>query len=142
MADPRNELADIIVLVAPEMTARASGLPLWMWTVGLISVACVALMIWQWHRRRFERTLRAIAVAVARQQARPVVLAARLDIWARARFQLARLDAAACPQGIDATGWSDWVNALSQLRFAPSPPSGFEDLADLCETARQWSRHA
>lgn len=142
MADPRNELADIIVPVAPEMTAGGGGLPLWIWAVGLISLVFVALVAWPWHRRRFERTLRTIAVAVAQQQGTPVELAARLDTWARARFKLARLDAAACPQGIDATGWSEWVHALTQLRFAPSPPGGMDVLAALCETARQWKRHA
>lgn len=141
MADPRNELADIIVPVAPEMTARASGLPLWLWAVGLFGAACVALFAWQWHRRRFARTLRAIAVSATRQQGAPTELAARLDDWARARFQLARLDAARCPQGLDAADWSDWVNTLTQLRFAPLPPDGLADLAALCETARQWKRH-
>ena len=142
MADPRNELADIVVPLAPEMAARASGLPLWMWAIGLIGVVCVALFAWQWHRRRFARTLRAIAVAAARRQAVPTELAARLDEWARARFQLTRLDAASCPQGLDATDWSGWVDALTQLRFAPSPPGGMDDLAALCATARQWKRHA
>ena len=142
MADPRNELVDVIVPVAPEMTASASSLPLWMWAVGLLGVACVALMIWQWHRRRFARTLRTIAVAVAQQQGTPIELAARLDAWARARFQLTRLDAASCPQGPEAADWSDWVHALTQLRFAPSPPGAMDDLAALCETARQWKRHA
>lgn len=142
MADPRNELADIIVPVAPEMAASAGGLPLWLWAVGLIGVVCVALVAWQWHRRRFARTLRAIARAAARQQGAPIELAARLDAWARAQFRLARLDAASCPQGLDANAWSDWVNALAQLRFAPPPPGGMDDLAALCETARQWKRHA
>jgi len=142
MADPRNELADIIAPVAPEMAARTNGLPLWVWAVGLISMVCVVLVAWQWHRHRFARALQRIAVEVARQQGTPVELAARLDTWARARFQLARLDAARCPSGLDAAGWADWVHALTQLRFAPSPPGGMDDLAALCETARQWKRHA
>ena len=142
MADSRNELADIIVPLAPEMAASASGLPLWLWAVGVLGVACVALLAWQWHRRRFVRTLRKIAGAAARQQGTPTELAARLDGWARARFQLPRLDASTCPQGLDATAWSDWVNALTQLRFAPSPLGGMDDLAALCETARQWKQHA
>ena len=142
MADPRNELADIIAPVAPEMTARTIGLPLWVWAVGLISAVCVVLVAWQWHRRRFARALRTIAVEVGRQEGTPVELAARLDTWARARFQLARLDAASCPPGLDAAGWADWVHALTHLRFAPSPPVGMDDLAALCETARQWKRHA
>ena len=142
MADPRNELADIIVPVAPEMTARASGLPLWVWAIGVLGAVCVALLIGLWHRRRFARTLRAIAVAVARRQGTLSDLATRLDDWARARFQLTRLDAARGPQGLDAADWSDWVNALTHLRFAPPSPDGMEDLAALCETARQWKQHA
>lgn len=142
MADPRNELADIIVPAAPEMSASTSGLSLWMWAVGLLGLACVALIVWQWHRHRFSRALRTIAVASARQQGTPLELSDQLDDWARARFQLTRLDAAICPQGLDVDDWSDWVNTLTQLRFAPSPPGGFERLVALCETARQWSRHA
>lgn len=142
MADPRNELADIIVPVAPAMTASADGLLLWVWAVGLLGVACVALVIWQWHRHRFARALRAIAVTVARQQGTSVDLSSRLDAWARTRFQLKRLDATNCPRGLDASDWSDWVNALTQLRFAPSPPGGMDDLAALCETARKWKQHA
>ena len=142
MADPRNELADIIVPVAPEMTASASSVPLLSWAVGLIAVVFVALLAWQWHQRRFARALRSIAVAVARQQGTPVELADRLDIWARARFRLARLDAATCPQSLDAIAWSDWVHGLTELRFAPSPQNGYEKLTDLCETARKWEWHA
>lgn len=141
MADPCNELADIIVPVAPAMTASGSGLPLWLWAVGVLGVVCVALLAWQWRRRRFVRALRAIARAAARQQGAPTELAARLDEWARARFQLPRLDAATCPQGLDAADWADWVHSLTHLRFAPSPPAGMDDLAALCETARQWKRH-
>lgn len=142
MADPRNELADIIVPVAPEVMASASGASWWPWAAGLAGIFLVVLLVWQWHRRRFARALRAIAAAVARQQGAPVELAGRLDAWARARFRLARLDAAGCPQGLDAADWSDWVNAVTQLRFAPSSPGGFEALATLCATARRWKRHA
>ena len=142
MADPRNELADIIVPVAPQMAASASGLSLWGWAAGLIAVVLVALLAWRWHRRRFARALRAIAAAVDRQQATPVELAGRLDAWARVRFRLARLDAATCPQSLDAIAWSDWVHGLTELRFAPSPQNGYEKLTDLCETARKWEWHA
>lgn len=142
MADPRSELADIVVPLAPEIAAHAGALPPWVWAVGLIGVACVALAIWQRRRRRFARALRAIAVAAARRQGASIDLAARLDAWARARFQLTRLDALTCPPGLDPAAWSDWANALTQLRFAPPPPDGFEALAALCETARQWKRHA
>jgi len=142
MADPRNELADIIVPVAPAMAASAGGLPLWVWAAGLLGVAGVMLTVWQWRRRRFARSLRAISAAVARQQGTPVALSRLLDAWARGRFGLSRLDAENCPQGLDAADWSDWVNALTHLRFAPSPPAGMDELAALCETARQWKRHA
>jgi len=66
MADPRNELADIVAPVAPAMTASAGGLPGWLWAAGLLGMAGVMLMVWQWRRRRFARSLQAIATAVAR----------------------------------------------------------------------------
>lgn len=142
MADPRNELADIVVPVAPAVTASAGGLPWWMWAAGLLAVIGVMLMVWQWRRRRFARSLRVIAAAVARRQGTPVELSRLLDTWARGRFNLTRLEAAHCPQGLDPDVWSDWVNALTHLRFAPSPPGGMDDLAVLCATARQWKQHA
>jgi len=142
MADPRSELADIVVPVAPAMTASAGGLPWWMWAAGLLGVAGVMLMVWQWRRRRFARSLRAISAAVARQQGTPVEIARKLDAWARGRFKLSRLEAAHCPQGLDPDNWSDWVNALTQLRFAPTPPGGMKDLAALCATAQTWKSHA
>lgn len=142
MADPRNELADIIVPVAPAMAASAGGLPLWVWAAGLLGVAGVMLMVWQWRRRRFARSLRAISAAVARQQGTPVEIARKLDAWARGRFNLNRLDAAHCPQGLDPEDWSVWVNALTHLRFAPTPPGGMKELAGLCATAQAWKPHA
>jgi hypothetical protein len=143
MADPRTELADIIVPAAPDAVAVAVGTSLLLWTaVGLAAVACVALLAWLWQRRRPARALRAIAAAAAQQQGTPPALAARLDSWARARFRLARVDAAICPPGLDPVVWSDWAQALAQLRFAPSPPEGYTALAGLCERARPWSRHA
>ncbi len=142
MADPRSELADIVVPVAPAMTANAGGLPWWVWVAGVLGVACVGLMVWQWRRRRFARSLRAISAAVARQQGTPVEIARLLDAWARGRFKLSRLEASHCPQGLDPESWSDWVNALTQLRFAPSPADGMEALAALCASARQWKSHA
>ncbi|HWR76158.1 MAG TPA: hypothetical protein VN283_02980 [Thiobacillus sp.] len=142
MADPRNELADIIVPAAPAMaTSAGSSLLLWA-AVGLVCVACVLLLAWLWHRRRPARALRAIAAAAAQRQDTLPALAARLDAWARARFRLARVDAAICPPGLDPVVWSGWTNALTQLRFAPLQPDGFDVLADLCRTAREWSRHA
>lgn len=141
MADPRNELADIVVPLAPEMMAQAGSVSWRPWAAVLIGILIVALLVWQWHRRRFARALQTVAVAVARQQASPGELAARLDIWARARFRLTRLEVASCPQGLDPADWSDWINALAQLRFAPSPPDGFDTLAALCETAHRWKPH-
>lgn len=142
MADPRSELADIIVPLAPAAATGTSGLPGWLWAAGLLSAACVALLVWQWRRQRFARSLRAIAAAVARQQGTPAELSSRLDAWARVRFKLPRLDAARCPQGLDADSWSGWVNALTQRRFAPSLPGSVDDLAALCAAARRWLPHA
>jgi hypothetical protein len=143
MADPRTELADIIVPAAPDAVVTAAGTSLFLWAaVGLAAVACVALLAWLWQRRRPARALRAIAAAAAQQQGTPPALAARLDAWARARFHLPYVDAAICPPGLDSVVWSDWAQALTQLRFAPSPPDGHAVLAGLCERARQWSRHA
>ncbi|KVW97201.1 hypothetical protein [Thiobacillus denitrificans] len=143
MADPRNELADIIVPAAPDAVVAAAGTSLFLWTaVGLAGVAGVALLAWLWHRRRPARALHAIAAAAAQRQSPPPVLAARLDAWVRARFLLPRVDAAICPPGLDPVVWSDWAKALAQLRFAPPPPDGYTVLVSLCERARHWSRHA
>lgn len=142
MADPRTELADIIVPVAPEVGAAGGGLPLGALSVGLACVAGVALAAWLWHRRRPARALRAIAAAASQRQGTSQALAARLDAWVRARFLLAQVDAATCPPGIDPVAWSGWVQALTQLRFAPPQPDGFDVLVDLCRSAREWRRHA
>jgi hypothetical protein len=143
MADPRTELADIIVPAAPDAVAAAAGTSLLLWmAVVLAAVAGVALLAWLWQRRRPARALRAIAVAAAQRQGTPPVLAARLDAWARESFRLARVDAAICPPGLDPVVWSDWAQALVQLRFAPPPPDGYAMLVGLCECARPWSRHA
>jgi hypothetical protein len=143
MADPRSELADIIVPVAPDvMAGGGNSLPLWALAAGLVGVACLVWVVWLWHRRRPARALRALIAAVAQRQDTLPRLAARLDVWARARYRLARVDAATCPPGLDAVAWSAWVNALTQLQFAPPPPDGFDELAALCETARQWRPHA
>lgn len=141
MADPRNELADIIVPAVPAIAAPADP-SLWLWVaVGLAGVACAMLLAWLWHRRRPARSLHAIAVAAARQQGTPPALAARLDAWARTRFQLTRVDAARCPPGLDPAVWSDWVETLEQVRFAPPQPDGFAVLVGLCENARPWKCH-
>jgi hypothetical protein len=143
MADPRNELADIIVPAAPEAVVAAVSNSLFLWAaLGLAGVAAVALLAWLWQRRRPARALRAIAAAAAQRQGTPPALAARLDAWARARFHLQYVDAAICPPGLDPVVWSDWAQALTHLRFAPPPPDGYTLLAALCERARPWRRHA
>jgi len=143
MADPRNELADIIVPLAPEVAATAGGSGLLPWALAAVAlIACIALAAWLWHRRRPLRVLNAIAVAAVRQQSSPAALAARLDAWARTRFRLARLDAASCPAGLHTDAWSSWAETLERLRFDAPQPDGFNELAALCERARQWSRHA
>ena len=80
-----------------------------------------------------QRQLRALKATVS--------LAARLDTWARVRYRLPRVDALRRPSGVDPAAWSEWVKALEQLRFAPSPSDGYAALAALCETARDWERH-
>ncbi|PKO73901.1 MAG: hypothetical protein CVU23_00335 [Betaproteobacteria bacterium HGW-Betaproteobacteria-17] len=143
MADPRNELADIIAPAAPDVVVAAAGNSLLLWAaLGLAGVAVVALFAWLWQRRRPARALRAIAAAAAQRQGTPPALAARLDAWTRARFQLPRVDAAICPPGLDPVAWSDWAQALAHLRFAPPPPDGYMQLAALCERARPWRHHA
>jgi len=143
MADPRNELADIIVPLAPEIAATAGGGGLLPWVLAAVAVlACIVLAAWLWHRRRPLRVLNAIAVAAAQQQGSPSALAARLDAWVRTRFRLARLDAANCPARLDADAWSSWTETLERVRFAAPKPDGFEELAALCERARQWSHDA
>jgi hypothetical protein len=140
MADPRNELADIVVPAAPEAVVASAGssLALWAAVVGVL-VACVVLAAWLWHRRRSARALHAIVAAAQRQGNLPT-LAARLDDWVRKYFQLTRVDAARCPPGLDPAGWSDWVTTLEQLRFAQPQPDGFVRLFALCRTARSWRR--
>ena len=141
MADPRNELADIIVPAAPAMATQAGhSLLLWV-VVGLACVAGVMLLAWLWHRRRPARTLHGIAAAAAQQQGTPPALAAQLDAWVRMRFRLTRVDAACCPPGLDPAVWSYWAKTLEQVRFGPTQPDGFAVLARLCESARPWRRH-
>ena len=142
MADPRNELADIVIPLAPAVTTGGSSLMLGALIAGLLCVVCVALAAGLWRRGRSARSLRAISTAVTRQQDAVPALAARLDAWARARFHLIRLDAETCPPGLDPAAWFAWVNTLAQLRFAPVSSDGWDALADLCQTARQWASHA
>jgi len=140
MADPRTELADIIVPAAPEIVATGSNPLLWT-AAGMACVAGIAAAVWLWQRRRPARALRRLADAVTSQQDTVPALAARLDAWARVRCRLPRLEAAQCPSGIDPAAWSEWVKALEQLRFAPPQSDGYAALAALCETARAWERH-
>lgn len=140
MADPRTELADIIAPVAPATVAAGSSLAGW-GIAALAGAACIALVAWLWHRRRYHRALQRIAAAVDLQQAPAPALAAQLDAWARARLGLARIDAAQIPPGHDPAVWTAWATTLSQLRFAPSPPDAQAALAALCDTARGWKRH-
>lgn len=140
MADPRNELADIITPAAPAMTVPAGHGLLWWVAVGLMCVSAALLLAWLGQRRRPARKLAAIAAAAAQQQDTPVVLAGRLDAWARMRFRLARVDAANCPAGLDPAKWANWVATLAQLRFAPSRPDAYAVLGRLCESARSWRR--
>lgn len=140
MADPRNELADIIVPAAPDVVATGSSLLLW-GAVGLACVVGIAGTAWLWQRRRPARALRRVAVAVALRQDTVQALAARLDAWARTRYRLPRLDAERCPSGLDPAVWADWATTLTQLRFAPPQPDGYAVLTALCGTARAWERH-
>lgn len=141
MADPRNELADIVVPAAPEAVVASAGSSpaLWAAVVGVL-VACMVLAAWLWHRRRSARALHAIVAAAAQRQGNLPALAARLDGWVRKHFQLTRVDAARCPPGLDPAVWSDWVTTLEQLRFAQPQPDGFTRLFALCRTARSWRR--
>lgn len=138
MADPRTELADIVVPLAPVSTPAAAGVsPGWM-IAAAIAVMTLALLAGWWHRRRFARSLQGICDAVARRQGRPDTLARLLDIWARDRFDLIRLDARQCPKAVAAGEWAEWVEALSTARFAPRSSEAWEGLARLCESARRW----
>lgn len=142
MADPRTELADIVVPLAPAATQAAAGVsPGWM-IAAAVAVMTLALLAAWWHRRRFTRSLEGIGRAVARRQGRPDTLARLLDVWARGRFGLIRLDARQCPKGVATDEWAEWVEAVSRARFAPTSPEAWEALACLCESARRWKRHA
>lgn len=142
MADPRNELADIVVPLAPTLTQAADGGVLWWIVAGLVGVVVVAMVFGWWHRGRFVRSLQAITHAVARQQGTPDVLAGLLDAWARGRFRMIRLEVLRSPNAMAADEWAEWVNALSSVRFAPVPPDAWDTLSHLCETAQQWKRNA
>jgi hypothetical protein len=103
--------------------------------------ACIVGALWCGSAAARRARTRRLASTAARQDDSVQALAARLDAWARARFQLARVDAARMSGGLDADAWADWANALEQLRFAAPQPDGHAALAALCETARAWERH-
>jgi hypothetical protein len=140
MADPRNELADIVAPAAPVVTG--AGDVAWMpWAAGgVTALLAAALLIGVWYRRRPARALRKLATAIARREDSLAALAARLDAWTRARFRLARVAATQPPAGVDAGGWAAWSETLARLRFAPPGAASYDELADLCRRAREWKR--
>ena len=140
MADPRTELADIIVPVAPELAMAGSSLLVW-GAAGLAVAAGIAIAAWLWQGRRPARALRRIAAAAALRRDSVPALAARLDAWARARYGLSRVEATLCPPAVNLAAWADWASRLLQLRFASPQLDGYAELAALCETARAWQRH-
>ncbi|MBT9569060.1 MAG: hypothetical protein IV085_12255 [Thiobacillus sp.] len=142
MADPRNELADIVVPLAPAATDTAANAAMGWLVAGLVAIVVLAMLAgWGWHRRRFVRSLEGICGAIARQQGRPDTLAGLLDVWARGRFDLIRLDARVCPTSVAAEEWADWVDAVSAARFASPSSDAWDALSHLCKSARQWNRH-
>lgn len=142
MADPRNELADIVVPLTPALTAGGSNLMGVVLIAGLTGVICMVLAVWWWRRGRSARTLKAITAAVMEQQDTVSAWAGRLDTWARNRFRLTRLDANQSPPGLDVVAWHIWVNGLAKLRFAPESAGEWDELAALCQAARLWASHA
>ena len=142
MADPRNELADIVVPAAPTVRAAgdADGMP---WAAGgLIALIAVTLLIGIWYRRRPTRALRALAAAISRREDSVSALAARLDFWTRAHFRLSRVEATRPPPGVDPAGWAASAETLARLRFGASGGGSYDELAELCRRARDWKRHA
>lgn len=143
MADLRDEIADIVVPVAPASVPAAAAATPGLVAGGLVVAAGVLLLLaWLGWRARPARALAAIAAAAAQRRAPVPQLACRLDGWARARFRQARIDAARPPAGIDAAVWADWVARLERLRFAPGAADGHAQLAALCRVAGRWRRHA
>jgi hypothetical protein len=142
MADPRNELADIVVPAAPVVQGAVDVA--WVpWAAGgVIALLAVALLVGVWYLRRPLRALRKLAAAVARRQDSVPALAARLDVWTRAHFRLARVEATQPPAGVDPAGWAEWAETLARLRFAPSGDASYDELSELCHDVRTWKRHA
>jgi hypothetical protein len=142
MADPRNELADVVVPLAPEIPAAVGAWPSSLPMLALAALASVGLAAWLWRRTRSSRALRRLAADVAQRRADAAELAGRLDAWVRARYRLQRVDAAAAPAGIAPAAWAGWAEGLNRVRFAAPQPDAYEQLASLCETARSWRRGA
>ncbi len=142
MADPRNELADIVVPVAPAVPGATDVA--WMpWVVGgLIALIAIALLAGVWFRGRPLRALRKLAADVAGKHDSAPALAARLDAWTRARFRLARVDATQPPAGVDPARWAAWAGTLARLRFASPEGASYDELADLCRRVGDWTRRA
>lgn len=141
MADPRVELADIVVPLAPATSATV-GTVAWIGiAVGLALLTLASGLLIRRRRRRFVRRLEGICRAANRRQGDPVVLAGLLDVWARGRYGHARLDAGEPPASVDAAAWAQWVDALAALRFAPASETSWDTLARLCAGARQWPPH-
>jgi hypothetical protein len=142
MADPRNELADIVVPVAPVVPGAGDGA--WMpWAVGgLIALIAVALLVGVWYWARPLRVLHKLSAEIAGKHDSVPALAARLDAWTRVRFRLARVEATQPPAGVDPAGWAAWAGTLARLRFASPEGASYDELADLCRRVRDWKRHA
>jgi len=142
MADPRNELADIVVPTAPGVPG--AGDVAWLpWAVGgSIALIAVALLVGVWYRGRALRALHKLAAEVAGRHDSVPVLAARLDAWTRARFRLARVEATQPPAGVDPAKWAVWAGTLARLRFASPEGASHDELADLCRRVGDWKRHA
>lgn len=141
MADPRNELADIVVPAAPAVpdAADVAWLP---WTAGgVIALLAVALLAVGWYRSRSARALRKLATVIVRREDSVPALAARLDAWTRARFRLTRVEASQPPAGVDLAEWAAWAGSLARLRFASPEGASYDELADLCRRVRDWKRH-
>ena len=142
MADPRNELADIVVPVAPAVPG--AGDVAWMpWEVGgLIALVAVVLLVGVWYRGRPLRALRKLSAEITGKHDSVPALAGRLDAWTRTRFLLSRVEATQPPAGVDPAGWAAWAGTLARLRFASPEGASYDELADLCRRVRDWQRHA
>lgn len=142
MADPRDELADIVVPLAPAAAQAPDAVPWVALAAALIVLAALAWFTLRRHRRRFARGLDRIGAAVARREGRPDALAGQLDRWARARYGLARLDPGCVPASVARDDWVAWVDDLAALRFGPASDAHWEALARLHARATLWPTRA